>query len=208
MNLLAIRKTRAFMLFARSSVTASLFTLLIGFAFPTPLKAQNSIHSSDIPPRITREFRGAWIASVSNIDWPSKKDLPVEEQKKELIALLDKAAELRLNAIFLQVRPACDALYPSALEPWSEYLTGKMGQKPVPVYDPLEFAIEAAHRRGLELHAWFNPYRAGFASWKEISTFVPFPITVAPSAPRSIVTFAPISTSSWITTLPTCGTFR
>jgi uncharacterized lipoprotein YddW (UPF0748 family) len=74
--------------------------------------------------------------------------------------MLDRAVQLKLNVIIFQVRPACDAMYPSALEPWSEYLTGTMGKAPQPFYDPLEFAIEEAHRRGLELHAWFNPYRA------------------------------------------------
>lgn len=107
-----------------------------------------------------REFRAAWIASVANIDWPSRPGLPAEEQQRELIALLDRAAALKLNAVLLQVRPACDALYPSAIEPWSEYLTGKMGQPPQPFYDPLAFAVTHAHARGLELHAWFNPFRA------------------------------------------------
>jgi len=111
------------------------------------------------PPPVRREFRGAWVASVSNIDWPSRAGLPVEQQKQELIAILDKAVELNLNAIVLQVRPAADALYPSKLEPWSPYLTGQMGKPPEPFYDPLAFAIEEAHRRGLQLHTWFNPYR-------------------------------------------------
>jgi uncharacterized lipoprotein YddW (UPF0748 family) len=100
------------------------------------------------------------VASVANIDWPSKKNLSVPEQKSELLAILDRARELRLNAVMFQVRPACDALYASRIEPWSEYLTGTMGRAPEPFYDPLTFAIEEAHKRGLELHAWFNPYRA------------------------------------------------
>ncbi len=107
-----------------------------------------------------REFRAAWIATVDNIDWPSKRGLPVEQQKQELIALLDRAHELNMNAIIFQVRPSADALYDSPLEPWSEYLTGQQGKAPEPYYDPLAFAIEEAHKRGLELHAWFNPYRA------------------------------------------------
>lgn len=111
-------------------------------------------------PDVAREFRAAWIATVANIDWPSRPGLPVEQQKSELIAMLDKAAEIRLNAVVLQVRPACDALYASKLEPWSEFLTGTMGKAPEPYYDPLEFAVTEAHKRGLELHAWFNPYRA------------------------------------------------
>jgi uncharacterized lipoprotein YddW (UPF0748 family) len=107
-----------------------------------------------------REFRGAWVASVENIDWPSTNTLSTAEQKMEMVRLLDRAAQLRLNAIILQVRPACDALYDSRLEPWSEYLTGTMGTAPEPYYDPLAFAVAEAHKRGLELHAWFNPYRA------------------------------------------------
>jgi len=112
------------------------------------------------PPPPRREFRAAWIATVGNSVWPSKPGLPVSEQKAELIALMDRAAQLKLNALIFQVRPSCDALYASKLEPWSEYLTGTMGQAPSPFYDPLEFAIAEAHQRGLELHAWFNPYRA------------------------------------------------
>lgn len=118
------------------------------------------------PPAVEREFRGAWVASVQNIDWPSKPGLPVDQQKSELLAILDRAAQLKLNAILLQVRPAGDALYASKLEPWSEYLTGQMGKAPSPYYDPLEFAVEEAHKRGLELHAWFNPFRARHASAK------------------------------------------
>lgn len=116
--------------------------------------------SSIVPPQPAREFRGIWIATVDNIDWPSKKDLSTAEQKAELLALLDRAAKLKFNAVIFQVRPQCDALYPSQLEPWSEFLTGQMGQAPSPMWDPLAFAITEAHKRGMELHAWFNPYRA------------------------------------------------
>jgi uncharacterized lipoprotein YddW (UPF0748 family) len=107
-----------------------------------------------------REFRAAWVATVNNIDWPSKKGLPVSQQKAEILRILDLSVKLHLNAIVLQVRPACDAFYPSKLEPWSEYLTGRMGEAPSPRYDPLEMWVEEAHKRGIELHAWFNPYRA------------------------------------------------
>lgn len=113
------------------------------------------------PPAPAREFRGAWVASVGNIDWPSKRELTTEQQKAELLGILELARRLHLNALLLQVRPACDALYQSSLEPWSEYLTGQMGQTPRPFYDPLKFAVEEAHQRGIELHAWFNPFRAG-----------------------------------------------
>ncbi len=122
------------------------------------------------PPIPTREFRGAWVASVANIDWPSQPGLSTAAQKAELLALLDRAAQLKLNAILLQVRPACDALYASKLEPWSEYLTGLMGRAPEPFYDPLAFAVAAAHQRGLELHAWFNPYRARHSTGKSAAS--------------------------------------
>jgi uncharacterized lipoprotein YddW (UPF0748 family) len=122
--------------------------------------------SQQAPPVVPREFRGAWIASVGNIDWPSKAGLATQQQQTELLALLDKAVALRLNALVLQVRPGCDALYASKLEPWTEYLTGTMGRAPEPYYDPLAFAVAEAHRRGLELHAWFNPFRARHAAAK------------------------------------------
>jgi uncharacterized lipoprotein YddW (UPF0748 family) len=110
------------------------------------------------PPAVPREFRGVWVATVANIDWPSKKGLSAEAQQAELRALLDRAVALKLNAVVFQVRPMCDALYKSDLEPWSEFLTGTLGKDPG--YDPLELAVREAHARGLELHAWFNPYRA------------------------------------------------
>jgi uncharacterized lipoprotein YddW (UPF0748 family) len=94
------------------------------------------------------------------MDWPSRPGLSVDRQKAELIAILDRAKEVGLNAVILQVRPAADALYASPYEPWSEFLTGRMGKAPEPYYDPLAFAVQEAHRRGLELHAWFNPFRA------------------------------------------------
>ncbi|HJP60923.1 MAG TPA: family 10 glycosylhydrolase, partial [Gemmatimonadaceae bacterium] len=124
---------------------------------------QSQVGSAQVlttPPAVPREFRGVWVASVQNIDWPSQPGLSTQEQKDELLGILDRAVALRLNAIILQVRPAADALYASPYEPWSEYLTGRMGQAPNPWYDPLEFAVNEAHKRGLELHAWFNPYRA------------------------------------------------
>ena len=109
------------------------------------------------PPKLQREFRGVWVATVGNSDWPSKPGLPVADQKAELLAILNRAAQLRLNVVVFQVRPGCDALYNSKIEPWSEYLTGTMGKAPSPLWDPLAFAVDEAHTRGLELHAWFNP---------------------------------------------------
>ena len=111
-------------------------------------------------PSPMREFRAAWVATVANIDWPSKPGLPVATQKREALAILDRLVALNMNAVVFQVRPQADALYASDLEPWSYYLTGEQGKPPDPPYDPLEFWIEAAHARGLQLHAWFNPYRA------------------------------------------------
>ena len=108
------------------------------------------------------EFRGVWIATVENIDWPSKRGLSNEAQKQEFIALLDLHQKNGMNAIIMQVRPSADALYPSTLEPWSEYLMGQQGLPPSPFYDPLEFMILETHKRGMEFHAWINPYRAVF----------------------------------------------
>jgi uncharacterized lipoprotein YddW (UPF0748 family) len=120
----------------------------------SPLRAP----AADGPPPLKREFRGVWVATVANIDWPSKPGLTTDKQKEELLAILDRAAELKFNAVVFQVRPMADALYESKLEPWSEYLTGTAGKSPG--YDPLALAVKEAHARGLELHAWFNPYRA------------------------------------------------
>lgn len=125
-----------------------------------------NVRAQEEPPVVPREFRAVWVATVSNIDWPSRPGLSTWQQQGELIALLNKAVELNLNAVILQVRTATDALYPSKLEPWSEYLTGQMGRAPEPYYDPLEFAVTEAHKRGLELHAWFNPYRSRHPSAK------------------------------------------
>ena len=115
------------------------------------------------PPPTPREFRAVWVATVGNIDWPSKPGLAADRQQQEARAILDRAATLHLNAVVLQVRPACDALYRSDLEPWSYYLTGQQGKPPAPAYDPLAFWITEAHRRGLQLHAWLNPFRARLA---------------------------------------------
>ncbi len=125
-----------------------------------PLRGGEVVDAATLPGP-DREFRAAWIATVANIDWPSRRDLSTDAQKAELVALLDRAKALGLNAVVFQVRPAADALYFSAKEPWSEYLTGRQGRPPSPWYDPLQFAVEEAHARGLELHAWVNPYRAG-----------------------------------------------
>src|SRR5690606_8441243 len=116
-------------------------------------------------PSPPREFRGVWISTVANIDWPSRPGIPVAQQRAEMAEILDRVAALNFNAIVLQVRPSCDAMYKSELEPWSHYLTGESGKAPEdPNYDPLTEWVQGAHARGLEVHAWFNPYRAGHPS--------------------------------------------
>ena len=132
----------------------------------TPPSLPAALSLAEMPPPEPRELRAAWVATVVNIDWPSRAGLPAEVQRAEALALLEKAREIGLNAIVLQVRPAGDAMYASALEPWSEYLSGIQGKPPEPAYDPLAFWVTEAHRRGIELHAWFNPYRARHSSAK------------------------------------------
>ena len=116
-----------------------------------------------------REFRGVWVATVNNIDWPSKPGLSTEQQKKEVIDILDMHAKNGMNAIILQIRPASDAFYPSALEPWSKYLTGTPGKAPTPFYDPLQFWIEQCHQRNMEFHAWLNPFRVALNADEPLS---------------------------------------
>lgn len=111
-------------------------------------------------PTLSREARGLWVATVGNIDWPTSRTSTVAQQQTQARAILDRAVAMNLNKIVLQVRPQCDALYRSNLEPWSPYLTNQMGVAPSPAWDPLQFWIDEARARGLELHAWFNPYRA------------------------------------------------
>jgi len=130
-----------------------LYTSFIVQAQPVPRAPADTL----IP---KREFRAAWIATVGNIDWPSTPRLSTDKQKKELTDILEFDRQIGLNAVLFQVRPAADAFYAKGQEPWSKWLTGKQGTPPDPVYDPLELAINEAHKRGIELHAWFNPYRA------------------------------------------------
>lgn len=108
----------------------------------------------------TYEFRGVWIATVDNIDWPIKGMVNADSQKKEFIRQLDMHKKNGMNAVIVQVRPAADAFYPSPYEPWSQWLSGVQGKPPSPYYDPLEFMIAETHKRGMEFHAWCNPYRA------------------------------------------------
>jgi len=127
---------------------------------PTP-SAQWGRDTSTVTPVFPREYRGVWVATVANIDWPTTRNLSVDQQRQEMNAILDRCQELHLNSVVFQVRPSCDALYKSDLEPWSAYLTGQSGKAPeVANYDPLKEWCDGAHKRGMELHAWVNPFRA------------------------------------------------
>jgi uncharacterized lipoprotein YddW (UPF0748 family) len=108
------------------------------------------------------EFRGVWIATVDNIDWPPRGVTNPAQQKADFIRLLDMHQRNGMNAVIVQIRPAADAFYASPYEPWSQWLTGIQGKPTFPYYDPLVFMIEEAHKRGMEFHAWLNPYRANF----------------------------------------------
>ena len=153
----------------KSFITAFLYLALLSGCSPTK-NQRASIVTSD-KPQAMREFRAAWVATVANINWPSQPGLSTEAQQKEALELLDFLKAHHFNAVIFQVRPQCDALYQSSIEPWSYYLTGQQGKAPEPFYDPLSFWIEAAHDRGIELHAWLNPYRAHHKDGKEISDF-------------------------------------
>jgi uncharacterized lipoprotein YddW (UPF0748 family) len=129
------------------------YLLLALICIPIALKSQ----SVDIP---QQEFRGVWIATVINLDWPANRDSSPAVQQADLRAKFDRLQRMGINAAFFQIRTENDALYDSTYEPWSYYLTGQEGRAPVPFWDPLQFAIELAQERGIELHAWFNPYRS------------------------------------------------
>ncbi|HEY4150316.1 MAG TPA: family 10 glycosylhydrolase [Chitinophagaceae bacterium] len=150
---------------------AGLFCLLMLNACVSPKSARTAISTTPATtvPQASREFRAAWVATVGNINWPSKPGLTSEQQQAEAIVLLDYLKEHHFNAVVFQVRPQADALYKSDIEPWSYWLTGLQGKEPTPFYDPLEFWVKAAHDRGLELHVWLNPYRAYAKGGGEIS---------------------------------------
>ena len=122
--------------------------LIIGVFYDNIISAQNK----------KNEMRGVWIATVANIDWPSVKG-NTEQQKSELISMLDSLQKCNINTVIFQARPSSDALYYSEIEPWSSYLTGAQGKAPSPFYDPLAFLSEEAHKRFMEVHVWINPYR-------------------------------------------------
>ena len=151
--------------------------LVIQLGLAMPLLSQTA-------PMPKREFRGAWIATVANLDWPVRGEAP-DRQKALLVRMLDGLKDAGINAVFFQVRTECDALYDSAIEPWSYWLTGQQGKAPDPWYDPLAFAVKEAHKRGLELHAWFNPYRAS----RDTATYEPSPQHVRVTRPEWIMAF-------------------
>src|SRR5436190_14667621 len=141
------------------------FSILCFFFFqPSPVNCQGLISSPKY------EFRAVWIATVMNIDWPGSKNSGTDEQKEEFISILNRQQKLGMNAVIVQIRPSADAFYASKYEPWSEFLTGKQGLPPSPYYDPLAFMIEETHKRGMEFHAWINPYRAVFSTSSSIAS--------------------------------------
>lgn len=149
----------------RADVAAFIYQALVYLEKAPPIDSANIVvYRKTVTVTHKREFRGVWVVSAWNIDWPSKRGLPVQQQQSELIQILDKIQELNFNACILQIRPSGDALYSTQLQPWSEWLTGTQGKAPEPFYDPLEFAITECHKRNIELHAWFNPYRASTSS--------------------------------------------
>ena len=139
--------------------------LILFFLYQLSFSQQNTV----------REFRGIWMATVGNIDWPSSQNLSTEQQKKEITELLDLFKSLNFNAVIFQIRPSADAFYNSKYEPWSSYLTGENNKAPAPYYDPLAYIISETHKRGMEFHAWLNPYRA-IVNYKKFQSN-PFPLS-------------------------------
>lgn len=138
-------------------------------AAPVATAAPTTRQCAPDPAAPKQQLRAEWIASVANIDWPSQRGLPAETQKAELIRWYDEAVALGLNAVVVQIRPTADAFWPSPFEPWSMWLTGAQGQSPG--YDPLAFAVEEAHKRNLEFHGWFNPFRVSMNT--DVNALVP-----------------------------------
>ncbi|MCX7842090.1 MAG: family 10 glycosylhydrolase [Clostridia bacterium] len=143
------------------SVCVLLAAIMISAIIPGAVSAQGVLSEAY---SAKRHLRGAWICTVINMDWPTAQTSKlvndaerIQKSREELIVILDRAVEMKLNAVFFQVSPEADAFYKSNIVPWSRYLTGTFGKDPG--FDPLAFAIEEARKRNLEIHAWFNPYR-------------------------------------------------
>jgi len=162
-NYPAIRRLRSTQTTTRAEVAAFIYQCLVALqqapAIASPYIVQ-WFPAQTVEVSHSREFRAAWVTSVWNKDWPSSPTLTPQQQQTEFIRILDVLQAMNFNAVILQVRPEGDALYASTLDPWSNWLTGTQGRPPNPSYDPLTFAIAECHKRNLELHAWFNPYRA------------------------------------------------
>lgn len=164
--------------------------MLFGAAF-----GQRYVPTSEQAPMVPREFRAAWVACVYNIDWPSRKGLAVSSQQAEMRAILDRLASMKMNAIIFQVRPNADAVYQSRLEPWSHWVSGAQGRSPG--YDPLAYCIQQAHARGIEVHAWFNPFRA--LPNKNLATASNHVVRTNPSVIRDFKTYKWMDPSSSFT---------
>lgn len=134
-----------------------------------PVQPKEEILKFNLP-EVNREFRAAWVATVANINWPSRNNLSTQQQKDEAVRILDLLKDANFNAVIFQARPSADAMYPSELEPWSYFLTGEIGKAPSPLYDPLKFWIDESHKRGMELHVWLNPYRAHHTTGGPVSS--------------------------------------
>ena len=160
-----------------------------GLAFLSMMSAGLAA-AQDVPPPFPRELRAAWVATVANIDWPTSRTLTTTQQQSEIRQILDTLKNLKMNAAFVQVRPQCDAFYASLQEPWSEYLTNVMGNAPNPYYDPLQYWITEGRSRGIEIHAWVNPYRA-----KSGTANVAAPNHVTNTHPQMVTTYG---TNKWI----------
>jgi uncharacterized lipoprotein YddW (UPF0748 family) len=154
-----------------------------------PKRAANAVAAKRVQP--PSEFRAAWVATVNNIDFPSRKGLSVAQLRGELDAIVERAVALRLNALIFQVRPAADAFYQSPLEPWSEWLTGTQGKAPAGNFDPLSYIIQQSHRAGLQLHAWFNPFRC----WHVVSKSKPHESHVTQRAKQLVL---PYGKAQWM----------
>lgn len=148
-EVIAICKSRCWTVILWSCFTI----LLIGIA----MQPAYAVNQKSEPTWVKRQMRAMWIATVVNVDWPSKTGLTEAEQKQEFIYYLDQAKKMKMNAVIVQISPTADAFYRSDIYPWSKYLSGTQGTDPG--YDPLAFMIAEAHKRNLEFHAWLNPYR-------------------------------------------------
>ncbi|NJP08444.1 MAG: family 10 glycosylhydrolase [Leptolyngbyaceae cyanobacterium RU_5_1] len=160
-NYPALKRLRPTQPTTRAEVAAFIYQCLVELGQAPAIAASQIVRW--LPPQTVqvshqREFRAVWLTSVWNIDFPSQQGLSAQQQQAELIAILNQLQATHFNALILQVRPEGDALYQSAIDPWSHWLTGTQGKPPA--YDPLQFAIAQSHQRNIELHAWFNPYRA------------------------------------------------